>query len=162
MKPTQIRESSVCDQVNRNLIPVVNDCSKKTKKPVISLTRHNRQFITPSNGFTLLSNVQDSAVLKSSDTHHKSRVHYKEFDITDIDHNAENTDCRQRENSCYTTTDTDKPRFSDEGVVLKAFLGIHDAHNDVNKPGNWLTSNMCSLSPRYTDILLYRIYIFTN
>jgi len=163
MKPTQCRESSVnCDEVNRNSIPVIHSCSKKTKKPVISLTRHNRQFITPSNGSTLLSNVQDSAVLKCSDTHHKPRVHYKDFDIPDIGHNAENTDCGQHESNCYTTSDTDKPRISDERVVLKAFLGIHDAHSNINKPEKWLTSNMCSLSPRYTDILLYRIYIFTN
>jgi hypothetical protein len=58
-KPTHCRESSVCDQVNRNLIPLIHSCSKETKKPVISLTRHNRQFITPEDGFTLLSNVQD-------------------------------------------------------------------------------------------------------
>lgn len=163
MKPTQCRESSVkYDQVNRNFIPVIHSCSKKTKKTVMSLTRHNRQFITPSNESTLLSNVQDSAVLTSSDTHHKPRVHYKDFDIPDIGHNAENTDCFQRESSCYTTSDTDKPKISDEGVVLKDFLGIHDAHSNINKPGKWLTSSMCSLSPRYTDILLHRIYIFTN
>ena len=110
----------------------------------------------------LLSNVQDSAVLKSSDTHHKPRVHYKDFDIPDIGHNAENTDCGQRESSCYTTSDTDKPRISNERVVLKTLLGIHDAHSNINKPEKWLTPNMCSLSPRYTDILLYRVYIFTN
>jgi hypothetical protein len=162
MKPTQCREPSVCDQVNRNYIPVIHSCSKKTKKPAISLTRHNREFITPSNGFTLLSNVQDSAVLKSSETHHKPRVRYKDFDTPDIGHNAENTDCGQRESSCYTASYTDKPRISDEGVVLKAFLGIHDAHNNINKQGKCLTSSMCSLSPRYTDILLYRIYICTN
>ena len=163
MKPTQCRESSVkCDQVNRNLIPVIHNCSKKTKKPVTSLTRHKRQFITPSNGSMLLPNVQDSPVLKSRDTHHKPHVHYKDFDIPDIGHNAENTDCGQRESSCYTTSDTDKPKISDEGIVLKTFLGVHDAHNNINKPGKLLTSNMCSLSPRYTDILLYRIYIFTN
>jgi hypothetical protein len=161
MKPTQCREPTVCDQVNGNYIPVIHSCSKKTKKPAISLTRHNRQCITP-NGLTLLSNVRDSAVLKSRETHHKPRVHYKDFDTPDIGHNAENTDCGQRESSCYTTSYTDKPRISDEGVVLKAFLGIHDAHNNINKPGKSLTSNMCSLSPRYTDILLYRIYIFTN
>jgi hypothetical protein len=162
MKPTQCREPTVCNQVNRNYIPVIHSCSKKTKKPAISLTRHNHQFITPSNGFTLLSNVQDSAVLKSSDTHHKPHVHYKDFDTPDIGHNAENTDCGQHESSCYTPSYTDKPRISDEGVVLKTLLGIHDAHNNINKPGKCFTSNMCSLSPRYTDILLYRIYIFTN
>jgi hypothetical protein len=162
MKPTQCRESSVCDQVNRNLVPVIHSCTKTTKKPVISLTRHNRQFITPSNGFMLKSSVQDSALRKGSDTHHTSRGHYKDLDIPNIDHNAENTDYGQRESSCYTTSDTDKPRISEEGVVLKDFLGIHYAHNNINKPGKWLTSSMCSLSPRYTDILLYRVYIFTN
>ena len=102
----------------------------------------------------LLSNVEDSTVLHSSDTHHKPRVHYKNFDID----NAENTECGKRENSCYyTTADTDKPSLSDEAVVLKALLGIHDAHNNINKPGKLLNSNMCSLSPRYIVILLYRI-----
>jgi hypothetical protein len=162
MKPTQCRESSACDQVNRNMIPVIPSCRKKTKKSVISLTRHNRQFITPSNGVTLLSNVEDPVVIKSSDTHHKPRVHYKDFGIPDISHNADNTECGQRESSCYITSDTDKPRISDEGVVQKAFLGIYDAHNNINKLGKQLTSSMCSLSPRYTDILFYRIYIFTN
>jgi len=157
-KPTQCRESSVCDQLNRNLIPVIHSCSRKTEKPVISLTRHNRQFVTPSNRFTLLSNVQNSAVIKSSDTYHKPRIHYKDFDIPDIGHNAENTDCGKRESSCYfTTSDTDKRRISDEAVVLKALLGIQGARNNINKPGKWLNSNMCSLSPRYIVILLYRI-----
>jgi hypothetical protein len=153
-KPTQCRECSVCDQVNRNLIPVIHSCSKKTKKPVISLTRNNHQFVTPSNRFTLLSTVQDSAVLESSDTHHKPRVHYKDLDID----NAENRDYGKRESSCcYTTSDTDKPRISDEAVVLKALLDIHDAHNNINKPGKWLNSNMRSVLPRYIVILLYTI-----
>jgi hypothetical protein len=154
--PTQCRESSVCDQVNRNLIPVIHSCNKKTKKPVISLTRHNHQFVTPSNRFTLLSTVQDSAVLKTSDSHHKPRVHYKDLD-TD---NAENRDCGKRESSCYTTSDTDKPRISDEAVVLKALLDIHDAHNNINKPEKWLNSNMRSVLPRYIVTLMYNLNFY--
>ena len=114
-----------------------------------------------SNRFTPLSNIQDSAVLESSDTLRKPGVHYKDFDIPDIGNNAENTDCGKRESRRYTTLCTDKPRVGD-GVVPKAFLGIRDIHNDINKPGKWLSFNMCSSSPRYTDMLLHRIYILTN
>lgn len=131
-KYTQCSESSVGDQVNRNLIPVVHSGSRKTKKRLISLSRHNRQCITPSNRFTPISIIQDSAVLKSTETHHKPGVYYKDFDIPDIGNNAENTDCGKLECCSYTTPDTDKPTIFD-GVVPKAFLGIHDIHNNINK-----------------------------
>jgi hypothetical protein len=51
-----------------------------------------------------------------------------------------------------------------ENWLIKSFLHlviIHDPNNNINKPGNWLTSNMCFLPPSYTDILLYMIYILT-
>jgi len=54
------------------------------------------------------------------------------------------------------------PKKGDERVVTNVFLGIHDPHNNISSPGKWVTSNMCSESPRYTDILLYIIYVLTN
>jgi hypothetical protein len=71
-------------------------------------------------------------MLKSSDTIHKLGVHYKDFDIPGIGNNAENTDCGKLECCCYTISDTDKATIFD-GVVPKAFLGIHDRHNNINK-----------------------------
>ena len=61
-KPSQCRESSVCDQVNRNWIPVIHNGSKKTNKQVVSTTKLNCQLIRLSNRFTSLSNVQESTV----------------------------------------------------------------------------------------------------
>jgi hypothetical protein len=45
-------------------------------------------------------------VLKSTETHHKPGVYYKDFDIPDIGNNAENTDCGKHENLFYTALDT--------------------------------------------------------
>jgi hypothetical protein len=52
----------------------------------------------------------------------------------------------ERESSCYATSDTHKPRISEEAVVVEALLGIHDAHSNINKPRKWLNSNVFSLA----------------
>jgi hypothetical protein len=160
-KSTQCSESSVGDEVNRNFVLVVHSGSRKTKKPLISLTRRNRQCLTPSKRFTPLFNIQDSAVLNSSDTLHKLGVHSKDFDIPDIGNNAENTDLVNVKAAVVLLHTYMKPGISD-GVVPKGFLGIHYTHNNINIPGKWLSFNMCSPLPRFTVILLHRIYIFTN
>ena len=53
------------------------------------------------------------------------------------------------------------PKIGFEILVPKAFLVIRD-HSNINNPGKWLTSNVCFISPRYTDILLYIICILTK
>jgi hypothetical protein len=55
-KPTQCSVSRVCNQVNRNYIPV-QICSMHTKYPVRSLIRHNCQYNATSFRFPPLSTL---------------------------------------------------------------------------------------------------------
>jgi hypothetical protein len=115
-KPTQCSESSVCDKVNGNSLPVG---AARILNNLRSLTRPNRQYISVSSRLTPLSSLHDLAMLKISDALHKLGVCYKDFDVSNIGHNAENTDCGKREATVIML-----PKIGDEGVVPKAFLGI--------------------------------------
>jgi len=80
-KPSQLRESSVHDQVNKNWIPVIHNGNKNNNKSVVSATKLNRQLITLSNRFTPLSDVQESTVPIETNTfsemqHNKGRGNY--------------------------------------------------------------------------------------
>ena len=80
-KPSQHRESSAHDQVNRNWIPVLHNGNKKSNKLVAPATKLNRQLITLSNRFTPLSGIQESKVPRETITfteveHNKGRGLY--------------------------------------------------------------------------------------